>query len=54
LSPGRRNDFNHLSLSFPQVQVALKNGFVPVDERMQVLNFEGNPVGSNYFLMNTV
>jgi hypothetical protein len=32
----------------------LKYGFVPVDERMQVLNFEGNPVGSNYFLMNTV
>ncbi|XP_024461764.2 dihydrolipoyl dehydrogenase 2, chloroplastic isoform X1 [Populus trichocarpa] len=35
-------------LGLDNVQVALKNGFVPVDERMQVLNFEGNPVPHLY------
>ncbi|KAJ6910412.1 dihydrolipoyl dehydrogenase 2 [Populus alba x Populus x berolinensis] len=35
-------------LGLDNVQVALKNGFVPVDERMQVLNFEGNLVPHLY------
>ncbi|KAL9364828.1 hypothetical protein Peur_042701 [Populus x canadensis] len=35
-------------LGLDNVQVALKNGFVPVDERMRVLNFEGNPVPHLY------
>ncbi|KAH8500924.1 hypothetical protein H0E87_015951 [Populus deltoides] len=35
-------------LGLDNVQVALKNGFVPVDERIEVLNFEGNPVPHLY------
>lgn len=44
----RKKEFvlNCFSLSFPQVHVERKRGFVPVDERMRVLDFKGDPVSS--------